>query len=169
MPSLRQSDAMLSSPRSPSSTILGLLALSLSAVPALADAGCEGADSATSLTVQVSGMTSARGEIAITVYGSDSKKFLAPKGKLLRVRPKTVAPTTHACFNLPGPGTYAVAVYHDANANEDFDRSVLGMPAEGFGFSNDAPTRFGLPAFEAVRFSVETGLNLIPIKLRYLK
>jgi uncharacterized protein (DUF2141 family) len=149
--------------------ILGLLGLTLCAAPALADPNCEGPDSATTLTVQVSGMNSARGEMAITVYGSDSKKFLAPKGKLLRVRPQAVAPTTQACFNLPGPGTYAVAVYHDANANEDFDRSVIGMPTEGFGFSNDAPTKFGLPAFEAVRFSVKAGSNLTRIKLRYVK
>jgi len=149
--------------------ILGLLGLGLFAAPALADSACEGPDSGTTLAVQVSGMTSARGEVAITVYGSDPKRFLAPKGKLLRVRPKTATPATQTCFNLPGPGTYAVAVYHDANANEDFDRSVLGMPAEGFGFSNDAPTRFGLPAFEAVRFTVKPGANLVRIKLRYLK
>ncbi len=149
--------------------ILGLLGLSLFAAPALADPACEGHESATTLAVQVSGMTSARGEMAITVYGSDSKKFLAPKGKLLRVRPKTVSPATQACFNLPGPGIYAVAVYHDANANEDFDRSVIGMPTEGFGFSNDAPTKFGLPAFEAVKFPVKAGANLIRVKLRYVK
>lgn len=149
--------------------ILGVLSLALGVAPAWADPKCEGPDSGTTLAVQVSGMTSARGEIAITVYPSDPKRFLAPRGKLLRVRPKTVAPTTQACFNLPGPGTYAVAVYHDANGNEDFDRTVIGMPAEGFGFSNDAPTRFGLPAFEAVRFSVKPGANPIRIKLRYVK
>jgi uncharacterized protein (DUF2141 family) len=149
--------------------ILALLGLTLCAAPALADPNCEGPDSATTLAVQVSGMTSARGEMAITVYGADPKKFLAPKGKLLRVRPKAAAPTTQACFNLPGPGTYAVAVYHDANANEDFDRSVIGMPTEGFGFSNDAPTKFGLPAFEAVRFTVKAGANQTHIKLRYVK
>jgi uncharacterized protein (DUF2141 family) len=149
--------------------ILGLLGLGLCATPVLADPACEGADSGTTLAVQVSSMNSARGEVAITVYGADPRKFLAPRGKLLRVRPKTATPTTQACFNLPGPGTYAVAIYHDANANEDFDRSMIGMPTEGFGFSNDAPTRFGLPAFDAVKFTVKPGANLMRIKLRYLK
>jgi uncharacterized protein (DUF2141 family) len=149
--------------------ILGLLGLGLCASPALADPACEGAASGTTLAVQVSGMNSASGEVAITVYGADPKRFLAPRGKLLRVRPKTATPTTQSCFNLPGPGTYAVAIYHDANANEDFDRSLIGMPTEGFGFSNDAPTRFGLPAFDAVKFTVKPGANLMRIKLRYLK
>lgn len=148
--------------------ILGLCGLGLSAAPALADPNCEGKDSATSLTVQVSGMNVARGEMAITVYPSDPKKFLTARGKLARVRTVTKAPTTQACFNLPAPGVYAVAVYHDANADSDFNRTVIGMPAEGFGFSNDAPTRFGLPAFDTVRFSVKPGDNLIRIKLRYV-
>ncbi len=148
---------------------LGLAGFGLSAAPALADADCVGKDSDTSLTVQVTGMTSAKGEMAITVYPSDPKRFLAPRGKLLRVRMNTVAPMTQACFDLPGAGVYAVAVYHDANGNRDFDRSPIGMPTEGFGFSNDAPTRFGLPSFDAVRFTVKPGANQLKIKLRYVK
>ncbi len=149
--------------------ILGLCGAGLGVTPALADPDCEGRDSATTLTVQVSGMNAARGEVAITVYPSDPKKFLAPKGKLARLRPRTVAPVTQVCFNLPGPGTYAVAVYHDANGDEDFNRSVIGMPTEGFGFSNDAPAKFGLPTFDTVKFAVKPGANLTRIKLRYFK
>ncbi len=151
------------------STLLGAAALAFCAAPALADPSCVGKDSDTNLVVQVSGMTSARGEMAITVYPSDPKRFLAPRGKLLRVRMNTAAPVSQACFDLPGPGVYAVAVYHDANGNRDFDRNAVGMPTEGFGFSNDAPTRFGLPSFDAVRFNVKAGDNTIRIKLRYVK
>ena len=148
-----------------SSAILGVL-LGLAATPALAQAGCKGA---TTLSVQVSGMESSRGQVAITVYGSNPKKFLAPGAKLARERVKAVSPVTEACFDLPGPGVYAVAVYHDANANSDFDRTALGMPAEGFGFSNDAPTRFGLPSFDSAKFTAKAGANPMRIKLRYVK
>ena len=81
--------------------ILALLGLALCAAPALADPNCEGADSATTLTVQVSGMTSARGEMAITVYGGDAKKFLAPKGKLLRVLPVETSPSLVKATYVP--------------------------------------------------------------------
>lgn len=149
-----------------SSAILPLLLAGLAVTPALAQTDCR---SATTLTVQVSGMDAPKGQVAITVYGSNPKKFLAPGAKLARERVKTAAPVTEACFDLPGPGTYAVAVYHDANANSDFDRSPFGMPAEGFGFSNDAPTRFGLPSFDSVKFTAKPGANLMRIKLRYVK
>jgi uncharacterized protein (DUF2141 family) len=59
-----------------------------------------------------------------------------------------------------------VAVYHDVNGNNDLDRSP-GHADEGYGFSNDAPTRFAVPSFDAVRFGVKPGETTIRIKVRY--
>ena len=68
---------------------------------------------------------------------------------------------------LPAPGTYALAVYHDANANRHIDRSGIGLPEEGYGFSNNAPALFGLPSFGRVRLQVpRTGMTT-SIRLRY--
>ena len=76
-------------------------------------------------------------------------------------------PSTEACFKVGAPGIYAVAVYHDENDNHHFDKNFLGLPAEGYGFSNDAPTLFGPPAFDAARLVVRPGDNPIRIRLRY--
>ena len=132
-----------------------------------AAADCEGRQSNTRLFVQVGQLKSNQGEVAITLYPSDPRRFLAPRGKLLRVRAKAGAPLTQACFYLPRPDSYAVAVYHDANANHEFDRTAVGLPGEGYGFSNDAPAKFGVPAFDAVRFSAGAGDTVIRIKMRY--
>ncbi|WP_411289338.1 DUF2141 domain-containing protein [Phenylobacterium sp.] len=137
--------------------------------PAAVAADCEGQPGASTLTVQVSGVRAARGQVAMTVYPDMATRFLAPGGKLARVRPKAQAPVTSACFNLARPGYYAVAVYHDADADSDFDRTVVGLPAEGFGFSNDPPTPAALPPLRAVRFPVGPGDNTIRIRLRYLR
>jgi len=148
---------------------LAALAGALSAAgPSLADDGCAGKPDAgaAKLTVQNVGMHNGKGQVAVTVFPDDARRFLAHHGKLLRQRPAAVLPMTSACFWLP-PGTYAVAVYHDENANQDFDRTKLGMPAEGFGFSNDAPTRFGLPSFDAVRFSLPASGRTIKVRMRY--
>jgi uncharacterized protein (DUF2141 family) len=147
--------------------VAGLTALLLSATTVAAADECAGKDGGTRLSVQVSQLSSEDGEVAVTVYPSDPRRFLAPRGKLLRIRVKATGPVTRVCFNLPGPDVYAVAVYHDANGNHDFDRTRLGMPAEGFGFSNDAPTRFGVPSFDAVRFAVKAGENSLRVKMRY--
>lgn len=133
----------------------------------VADKDCVGRKTGTRLLVQVGALRSDAGQVIVTVFPSNPDRFLAPHGKVARQRIKTSAPMTQACFNLPGPDVYAVAVYHDANNNKDFDRGALGVPLEGYGFSNDAPTKFAAPAFDAVRFAVKFGDNTIRIKMRY--
>ena len=39
-------------------------------------------------------------------------------------------------FNLPA-GNYAVQVMHDENENNKLDTNFMGMPIEGYGFSNN--------------------------------
>ncbi|WP_425999721.1 DUF2141 domain-containing protein [Caulobacter sp. DWR1-3-2b1] len=141
--------------------------LIVAASPATAADDGAGPSSATTLSVQVSQLSSTAGEVVVTLYPSDPRRSLAPRGKLLSLRAMAILPATRVCFNLPGPDVYAVAVYHDANANEDFDRNRVGMPVEGFGFSNDAPTRFGRPSFDAARFAVKSGENALRVKMRY--
>lgn len=144
-----------------------LMGTAVLGAPALASNGdCAGKPGHNRLTVQVTGVQPAKGEVAVTVYPDDAKRFLAPKGKLYRLRVKAETPMTTACFHLD-PGVYAIAIYHDANGDEDFNRNLVGMPVEGFGFSNDAPTRIGLPAFETVRLWVKAGQTVTPIRMRY--
>jgi len=137
------------------------------ATPVMAADECAGKPSEHRLTVSVSNIRAAKGEVAITIYPDDAKRFLAPKGKLLRQRVPARASITSTCFYLPGPGFYAIAVYHDANADQDFNRSIVGMPTEGYGFSNDAPTKVGLPGFNTVRFRVPAGASRTSLRMRY--
>ncbi|MDP3699750.1 MAG: DUF2141 domain-containing protein [Hylemonella sp.] len=50
------------------------------------------------------------------------------------------------------PGTYAMAVIHDENMNGELDTNWLGIPTEGYGFSNDARGLVGAPPFSAASF-----------------
>jgi uncharacterized protein (DUF2141 family) len=65
------------------------------------------------------------------------------------------------------PGTYAMAVVHDENMNGKLDTNWLGIPTEGYGFSNDARGAVGAPAFSAASFPYN-GQNLeLTMSLRY--
>ena len=141
----------------------------LLATPALADHGCEGVRAAgtSKLTVLVSGIRTPRGEVAITLYPDNKRKFMAKSGKLIRVR-RTAAASVRACFWLP-PANYAAAVYHDADGDRDFDRTLVGMPAEGFGFSNNPETTLGLPSLSSARFRLAPGGGSVSIQMRYLR
>jgi uncharacterized protein (DUF2141 family) len=65
------------------------------------------------------------------------------------------------------PGTYAVSLFHDANANGRLDKT-MGIPNEGYGFSRDAPVQFGPPKFDAAKVVVGNADMTLPIKLRYI-
>jgi uncharacterized protein (DUF2141 family) len=154
-----------------SASLIGL-AVSM-ASPALAQpegaapAGCTGPASATWLRVVVEGVRSSQGLVAITLYANDSSRFLVRHGSLYVGRTKAVAGTTDSCIYVPKPGTYAIAVYHDENGNQKFDRNMFGLPAEAYGFSNNPGTLFGLPSFRSVRLKVDESGETIHIHLHY--
>jgi uncharacterized protein (DUF2141 family) len=128
--------------------------------------GCTGTPSDTWLNVAVSGVRNASGQIAITLYADESGKFLAKGGALAVGRVRAVAGTTRGCIFLPSTGTYAVAVYHDENANEKLDRKGI-LPAEGYGFTNNPSTMAGLPSFRSVRLNVPKSGLTTQVKLTY--
>ncbi len=53
------------------------------------------------------------------------------------------------------PGKYAMAVVHDENINGKLDTNWLGVPKEGFGFSNKAEALLSAPSFSAARFQYD--------------
>ncbi len=67
--------------------------------------------------------------------------------------------------NIP-PGTYAAQAFHDVNGNNRLDRTLLGLPAEPMGFSNNAPLHFGPPSFAAAAFTVTAPLTRLTFALR---
>ena len=126
---------------------------------------CTGPASATRLFVNVDGVRSSDGLVAVSLYADNRKRFLAKRGALYVGRVPARQGRTRICIHLPAPGVYGLAVYHDKDGDRGFDRTALGLPAEAFGFSNDAPTIFGLPSFDKVRLNVprsglETNLRL---------
>jgi uncharacterized protein (DUF2141 family) len=132
-----------------------------------APAGCTGAPSSTWINVIVEGVRSGSGLVAVTLYADDSRRFLAKGGSLQIGRVRAVAGTTRVCITVPQPGTYVLAVYHDENGNQKFDRTGIGFPAEGYGFSNNPSTLAGLPSFRSVRLAIPRAGLASRIHLKY--
>jgi uncharacterized protein (DUF2141 family) len=64
------------------------------------------------------------------------------------------------------PGRYAAKVFHDIDGDEKMDVNPFGIPTEPFGFSNNAPPRFGPPAWSAAAFEVGAQGAAQTIKVR---
>ncbi len=52
------------------------------------------------------------------------------------------------------PGTYGISVLDDENDNGEMDYNFLGIPKEGFGFSNYLHTALRRPVFENFKFDL---------------
>lgn len=70
--------------------------------------------------------------------------------------------------NIPS-GVYAVAVFHDANNNNQMDKNFLGIPKEGYGASQNKLPFASAPGFDDNKFSVpEKTTTTLRIRLRNL-
>ena len=65
------------------------------------------------------------------------------------------------------PGAYALSVIHDENGNGRLD-TRLGIPREGFAFSNNPRIWFGPPSFNAARFTLPATGTAMNVRMNYM-
>ena len=125
---------------------------------------CTGA--AHEVRVTVNDVRESIGLMVADLYRNDPDGFLKREGRVQQVRFAAKAPQTQFCFHAPSPGQYAIALYHDENANRTLDKMMFGLPAEPFGISNDPRLAFGPPAIEDTLFNVAEEGTFVDIRLR---
>ena len=118
---------------------------------------------AQSLSVIVGNIRSSKGYIRVAVYDSRDKfmKQHVAIGEARAVEGQVIVKIA----NLRD-GDYALSVMHDSNNNEKLDTNLIGLPKEGFAFSNDAMGTVGPPNFKEASFRIE-GPTAHAVKLRY--
>lgn len=133
---------------------------------AFAAAGAE--NSCPGIHVKILGIQNSTGSVACALFDSPAgfpSEFLhsATNVMIIKIRKEQA----RCDFEDIPPGTYAMVVIHDANMNGKLDANFLGIPTEGYGFSNDAKGLVGAPSFSAAGF-VYDGRNLdLTMSLRY--
>ena len=121
----------------------------------------------TKLQVTVTNIKNDKGNIIVGIFDSD-EKFL--KDALDGRMAKATGDSITVVFENLKPGKYAVSVLHDANKNKDLDKNKLGIPKEGFGFSNNVIGAMGPPSFERAVIDLTPDMKDldIGIKMKYL-
>lgn len=119
-----------------------------------------------SLKVTVSGIKSAKGVIRLAICPSQTG-FPDCKDKAVRTASLPInRGTAHATFGGLLDGAYAVSVFHDANNNGKLD-TFLGVPKEGYGFSQNPPFRPRAPKWSEAEIEVKGEANSA-ITIRYV-
>ena len=138
------------------------LVLAGAAAGALAQSPCPG------IHVQVLDIRSSAGTVACALFESADGfpvEFLHSATHVMVIK---VRKSRARCdFEDIGPGTYALAVIHDENMNGKLDTNALGIPREGYGFSNDATGWLGAPTYRAASFAYDGRTLDLTISLRY--
>lgn len=117
------------------------------------------------LLVHIDGFRNQKGDAGVTVFTSpDGWPENNDKALMHGAHPFSGEKTTVE-LQLP-PGRYAIAVMHDENSNHKLDRNFIGIPKEGFGFSNNPKVSLSAPSFDAAAMQVtcpvtETMIHLI--------
>lgn len=119
---------------------------------------------ATTVTVHVQGVRNTRGHVLVALC--TKAEFLHPHCAWRGSVPAQVGEVTVTIDNVP-PATYAGQAFHDENDNGSLDRTILGLPREAMGFSNNAPIRMGPPRFDVSAFTVGSEPCVISFKLKY--
>ncbi|MFC3713468.1 DUF2141 domain-containing protein [Sphingoaurantiacus capsulatus] len=118
------------------------------------------------LTIMLVGLRSSEGEVRVCVFPRADGFPDCAKVEGVRRVAAPAAPEVRLTVEGLTPGAYAVSVIHDENGNRKLDKSVVGMPTEGIGFSRNPRLIFGPPAFDKVRFD-PSAEPMQAIKMRY--
>jgi len=117
------------------------------------------------LTVTFTGIRSDKGKFSAALFREadnwpDGKAFVE-----VDIPPKP-GDITYVFKDVP-PGHYAISAFHDENGNGKFDTTFIGMPKEGFCFSNDAKPGLASPSFKAASFEVSHGPATASMHVEY--
>jgi uncharacterized protein (DUF2141 family) len=122
---------------------------------------------AATLQISVLGVRNNHGQIYVCVFAT-GEGFPACDHDPQAVRHVAPASAGTMRFALDvAPGRHAVSVLHDENDNRRLDMSVLGIPREGVGVSNNPPPRWGPPRLNDSLFTVGDTGGAIDIRLVY--
>ncbi len=121
------------------------------------------------ITARATNLRNDRGALQCTLF-LDRKGYPDRPEQAVMTRRTAIAPDRSAAcvFEDVPPGEYALSAYHDENANDELDRNFLGIPKEGYGFSNNHTHALSAPSWEESRFTVVAGQDLVlEVTLRY--
>jgi len=121
------------------------------------------------IEVVITGIRSAEGQIAIGIFNDDEsfqkeKPFMEKKFEKADITNGEM----RVQFSLD-PGTYGFALLDDEDSNGKMEYNFLGIPKEGFGFSDYYHTGLRKPKFDSFSFTLSMGqIKKVNIRIRYI-
>ena len=112
-----------------------------------------------SLQVEITGLKNNSGMILFQLFNENEQIVTQDTGSIKEQK------TTIIIKDLK-PGKYAFRYFHDENMSKILETNVLGIPKEGYGFSNKGAGPFGPKPFKEWLFIIKENMKVTE-RIRY--
>lgn len=113
---------------------------------------------ADTLTVNLDNIQAHLGSLMVALY--QGEESYSANRNMVASSKKTVTSESHSVvFTDLAPGEYAIKVMHDENDNGTLDTNFLGIPSEGYGFSNNGSS-LGPASYDDAKFTINGDAQL---------
>lgn len=119
------------------------------------------------IRIMVEDVREERGVITADLHNDNPDNWLKGKRKVDRARWMARPGTTEICFTVERTGTYAIALYHDLDASGRLETSMIGIPEEPFGISNNPIIVLAPPSHSEAAFEVPQDGVSLTIRLKH--
>lgn len=118
--------------------------------------------------LKISDMKSTKGKIMIIIF-KDNETFENEKAfrKIEFSKKGLVNGTLELHFTID-PGIYGITLLDDEDSNGVMNKNFIGIPKEGFGFSNYYLNKMQRPHFDEFKTKINHGENTILIRCKYI-
>ena len=100
-----------------------------------------------SLEMEINNLESNKGLIYIRILDENENPVIVGTSPVINY-------SSEISFDSIFPGKYAIQFFHDENENQKMDFSLIGIPKEKFGSSNDVKPILGPPKFKKMLFEI---------------
>ena len=109
-----------------------------------------------SLDMEINNLQSNKGPLYIRILDENENPVIVGTSSVVNYSSKI-------SFDSISPGKYAIQFFHDENENQKMDFSLIGIPKEKFGSSNNVKPVLGPPKFKKMLFNLIQNKKLIMI------
>jgi uncharacterized protein (DUF2141 family) len=106
------------------------------------------------LEIEITGIRNDKGEILLQLYNENQKIIGQQKGVIEENK-------CNVKFSNLKPGKYAFRFFHDENLSGIMETNELGIPKEGYGFSNNGAGLFGPKPFKEWLFDIKEDKKIV--------
>ena len=107
-----------------------------------------------SLEMEINNLQSNNGPLYIRILDENENPVIAGASPVINY-------SARISFDSISPGKYAIQFFHDENENQKMDFSLIGIPKEKFGSSNNVKPILGPPKFEKMLFNLTENKKVI--------